>query len=267
MKRDQRYGFTLVELLVVIGIIAILISILLPTLNSAREAARKTQCLSNLRQLGLAFNIYFNQNKLSFPRTAPYQNGGRPHRDEDWIYWQKKNVATGAALDIRQSAILKLIKTGTAAEVCRCPSDTDWKNRQLQKDSDGVSRYEYSYTMNNRMAMMGESFMPKDSSGNLLPFATKITHVRRPAEKILLYEEDELTLDDAAANPRNGGNLLAIRHDMKRVYPDGSKANKKMRGNALFCDAHADYVPRDMLYDPDQTSQAMNDRYIDPTMP
>jgi len=63
----QRHGFTLVELLVVIGIIALLISILLPTLNRAREAASRTKCLANLRSIGQLMTMYENQYKGQIP--------------------------------------------------------------------------------------------------------------------------------------------------------------------------------------------------------
>jgi prepilin-type N-terminal cleavage/methylation domain-containing protein len=63
----RRRGFTLVELLVVIGIIALLISILIPTLNKAREASQRVACGSNLRQMGLVFQMYANANRDLVP--------------------------------------------------------------------------------------------------------------------------------------------------------------------------------------------------------
>lgn len=66
-RRRPAGGFTLVELLVVIGIIALLISILLPALNRAREQARTAACLSNQRQLAMSFIMYANENKGWLP--------------------------------------------------------------------------------------------------------------------------------------------------------------------------------------------------------
>src|SRR3712207_5456887 len=71
MMRSRR-GFTLIELLVVIAIIAILAAILFPVFAQAREAARKASCQSNLRQLGLAVQMYNNDNDEFFPPSISW---------------------------------------------------------------------------------------------------------------------------------------------------------------------------------------------------
>ena len=115
----SRRGFTLVELLVVIGIIALLISILLPTLSRAREAGNRVACASNLRQLGIAFEMYVSEHKGTYP-PAWFQDdqtiggySGQPGRNITWATLLRQYIGVKNN-DPRQGGNLPVFK---------CPND------------------------------------------------------------------------------------------------------------------------------------------------
>ena len=75
-----RRGFTIIELLVVVGIIALLLALLLPALSRARSASMRTKCASNMRQLGQAMQLYANDNRGFIPRdNSPWRPDRRPY--------------------------------------------------------------------------------------------------------------------------------------------------------------------------------------------
>src|SRR6266850_1477163 len=76
---NPRLAFTLIELLVVIAIISILAALLLPVLTRARERAKLAQCVSNLKQIGVGFQLYCDENKDRFPP---------PGHETDWGHFQ-----------------------------------------------------------------------------------------------------------------------------------------------------------------------------------
>jgi len=107
MMNRRKGGFTLIELLVVIAIIAILASILFPVFGRARENARKTSCLSNLKQLGLGVQQYTQDYDEKFPNA-----GANWAAETDRAYYKTpKNV------------LMPYIKS---SQIWKCPSDSNW---------------------------------------------------------------------------------------------------------------------------------------------
>lgn len=138
MKTTQPKGFTLVELLVVIAIIGVLVSLLLPAVQQAREAARRMQCTNHLKQIGLALHNY-HDTFGAFPAISYDHevNGGDETRHASWSWGTLilPQMEQGSAYDILapsqpdrlHEAVNKSVKLAvlqTPISIWRCPSDT-----------------------------------------------------------------------------------------------------------------------------------------------
>lgn len=135
----RRKGFTLIEFLVVIGVIAILAAMLFPAFARAREKARQANCLSNEKQLGLAFAMYVQDNDETFPGAPDGAAGIGQYGGWVW-YSQFDNPQTGpsTAIDPTKGALYPYARN---AQIYRCPSD----NRgTVSYEMNGLLRYAFA---------------------------------------------------------------------------------------------------------------------------
>jgi len=236
-------GFSLVELLVVISVVSLLLGLLMPALSRARSFAEQTGCKSRLRQWGLAFGIYAEQNDgyyphidgrdrtSSDPRTAaeradyyfgwidvlPPLLGERAWRDHE--YWEKPGRDT----------------------IFQCPSsrlggDDSYKYRPRRTGY-------FSYAMNSCLELDENCWPPHGSEGTAWQMASflKSTLVTNPSRLILLFDQlldPEKGYGGARANPTAGKYCGSY---PKAFSARHAKAKKSLGGSVLYCDYHVEW--------------------------
>jgi prepilin-type N-terminal cleavage/methylation domain-containing protein/prepilin-type processing-associated H-X9-DG protein len=241
-RRPAPSGFTLIELLVVIAIIAILAGLLLPALAAAKEKARQTQCLNNLKQTGLGVLMYADENSDTLPGIASQHAG---FQAADWIYW-RTNTALYPPLEKGPVAVLM---GGAGRATFRCPTDTSDMDRIKQADPE-TGPYLYSYSMTGlgfdyptpTNVNNGMSSIFQTAPGRPVNAPFKHGAIRNPTGKIMLAEEPGSTA--SRDHPMNGDYGDMVINDGRWVAgTDPLTTRHNGRANVTFADGHVQAVP------------------------
>jgi len=271
MSHSRRRGFTLVELLVVIGIIALLISILLPALNRARESAKTVQCASNMRQIGIAMRMYSNENRgvicpgNDFAAPVEYESGVGGSSFSPHVAWsffdllwvngyvrhesREPNIASPAGSNIKPGTF-GVYYPSLGRGAFQCPSE----NRTYPGGFPW--NVQFHYGMNCEAAPSVDA-SGNESSGRGSAAAPYYGYFRIPragvkwnylkSTKIVLcevYQQECLVYKVAGtdglspkAQPAQGGVGATIRHGSASSLD----VNGRNGGNYMFGDGHVEY--------------------------
>jgi len=199
-----KHGFTLVELLVVIGIIALLVAILVPTLNQAKEQALRTKCAAALHNVAASITIYANDNKGKLPQ---HKGGG---------YW---------LWDIPFPTRDALLKNGNSRHTLYCAASTVQPNDQ---NDDWLWNYNGGYCVSGYMWMMKR------------PTAS-IPALKATKKWLTVVTEKNPATVELAADPTisQNGSFVNIKGGWTGIHSTAhTRRNKPVGGNILFLDGH-----------------------------
>lgn len=224
-------GFTLAELMVVIGIIIVLLSILLPAVHGARESARSAQCANNERNIWHAMEAYATTYDGVLPASATYPTDfWKPGANTRLAYFFASSGNRNIEFD--HGAIMRYLGNETIRRsIMLCPN------------ADGA-KINYSYVVNGQLLL---------SDGNIREF-----QIVRPDHKIVVFEDDEQNLSVSDGHFTLGGDDAPSMHHF-RVGPMG-RPGTIGRGNYAFADGHVESLfPNDLTGSP--KSQKLIDSY------
>ena len=232
MKTIQRAAaFTLVELLVVIGIIALLISILLPAMTKARQSAQGVKCMSNLRQGGVALSMYMTDFRGIFPHSDTW-----PFDGESW--WTPLSRYTGKLNnngDWVAGSVMNNSKGRLPTGVWACPA---------------IEGQRFGGDTPNHYAANSNFFLGTTNFGSKPPGRhVRITALDEPSKKITIAEynmanQDSRKLGYSTTVPADKAKPIAVTADRDGWRNSGLPTEPRYRHNrrctTLFADGHVE---------------------------
>jgi prepilin-type N-terminal cleavage/methylation domain-containing protein/prepilin-type processing-associated H-X9-DG protein len=230
----HRRGFTLVELLVVIGIIALLISILLPALSKARQSATRVKCSNNLRSMGQLFNVYATSNRGFFPCGTDPMKGAAGN----WL-WDMPRETRDAYLE-----------AGGQRKQCYCPEFTDQDSDVLWNFTPTFSVWGYILLLDRGYPKGTGQLKPnwnQPQSLILLAYQDRIAPLQirnDPAMPYTSSADTEFAADAVPANQPTDNPLTTVFGGVKGGWSEShqvshiGKGGRPEGGNVLFMDGH-----------------------------
>jgi prepilin-type N-terminal cleavage/methylation domain-containing protein/prepilin-type processing-associated H-X9-DG protein len=193
-------GFTLVELLVVIGIVAVLVGLLMPALSKARNAAVRTACLARMRELGMACRLYATDNRDSLP---PIWNAS------DWppVHFLRPAIYSTTNNPVQDCYLTKFLSLGDTAKRFICPA----LEGSAPYSTTGNQSYRYNQILGGHRGTNIEQPVPTNP-GYYFAAPFKIAQVKSPTQVALFLDTDTIV-----SGFGNGGNAIWFRVDSSVV--------------------------------------------------